>query len=101
MRHTAVSTGIGDPLDSDTVTELQARGLRPGAQLHDLANAFVTANLAGLGRIRKEFPLQWVSSHNRSILAGGGCRRSYRIGHDAKVGMADTGVSPLAKMLDD
>ena len=71
MRHTAVSTGIGDPLDSDAVTELQARGLRPGAQLHDLANAFVTANLARLRRIRKELPLQWVSSHDRSILAGG------------------------------
>jgi hypothetical protein len=59
------------PFDTYPIPDLDSRLLGRGSHLYDLANTFVTTNLALLGRSWHHFP---------------------RVHHDAHVGVADTAV---------
>jgi hypothetical protein len=65
----AVATDTAEPLDANTVTELQAVALTARTHLHDLAHTLVTADLVGLCRVRQGNPA---------------------VGHDAEIRMADS-----------
>jgi hypothetical protein len=46
--HTAVSASTGDPFDTDSIANLQTRGLGACTKLDDLADTFMASNLTGL-----------------------------------------------------
>lgn len=65
----AVTTDTAEPLDADTVAELQAVALAARTHLDDFAHTLVTTDLVGLCRVRQGSPA---------------------VGHDAQIRMADS-----------
>ena len=52
----AVTTDTAEPLDADTVAELQAVALAARAHLDDLANTLMATDLVGLCGVRQRGP---------------------------------------------
>jgi hypothetical protein len=65
----AVATDTAEPLDTNTVAELQAVALAARAHLDDLAYTLVAADLVGLCGVRQGDPA---------------------VGHDAEIRVADS-----------
>lgn len=56
----AVAAGRRHPFDADAVAGFEGRGVGPGAEGGDGADAFMAADLAGLGGIGEDPPLnEW------------------------------------------
>ena len=70
----AVATNTAEPLDANTVADFQVGALTARAHLDDFANALVATDLVGLCGVRQRGPA---------------------VGHDAQVGVADSGVGAL------
>lgn len=51
LKRTAVPTSIRNPFYTNTITDLDSGVLTSGSKFDDFSNAFMSANLAGLGRI--------------------------------------------------
>ena len=65
----AVTTDTAEPLDTNTIAELQAVALAARTHLDDLAHTLVTADLVGLCGVRQGNPA---------------------VGHDAEVRVTDS-----------
>ena len=62
LAHTAVSTGTGDPFNTDTVANLETGGLGARTKLDDLADSFVASDLAWRSWIGEHSPLSKIST---------------------------------------